>query len=87
MARRSHRVATIQIEISFATARIDPDTFAALRDDRHFLVGRELKPLLSLDRLLQLVNGVHKILTRTFTTKALRHKAINPTQPLRVQLL
>src|SRR6266849_10604083 len=82
MARRGDRVATVQIKISVAAARVDPNTVATLRDDRHFLVRRELEPLLSLDRLLQLVKGVHKILTRTFTTKALRHKAINPAQPI-----
>ena len=42
-----------------------------------------LEPLFVLAKLLlQLINGVHKILTRTFTTKALRYKAINPAQPI-----
>src|SRR5258707_4387710 len=74
MTRCGYCVTTVQIKISIATARKDPDTFAALRNNGHLFVGRELEPLLSLDRLLQFVDGVHKI---TFTTKTLRHKAIN----------
>src|ERR1041384_5051977 len=37
-----YSVATIEIEITLAVARKNPDTFAALRDDRHLFVSREL---------------------------------------------
>src|SRR5712664_2179829 len=82
MARRGDRVATVQIKISIAAARVDPNTVATLRDDRHFLVRRELEPLLSLDRLLQLVNGVHKIFKHSPQRHEDTKQSIQVIQPI-----
>src|SRR5262245_45321590 len=46
MPGAGHRVSAVKIKITFPIARIDPRAFAALRDDRHLLIGRELKLLL-----------------------------------------
>src|ERR1051325_354231 len=53
MARARDRVSTVKVKIPLAVARVDPDTFAALSDDWHFFVSRELILLLEFGNVLQ----------------------------------
>ncbi len=45
MSRGGDRVASIEIKVAIAIARVDPNALTALCDDRHFLVSRELVSL------------------------------------------
>src|SRR4051794_22064671 len=52
-------VAAIQIQVTFAIARVNPDTFATLGDDRHFLVSRQLILLFEQSDIFHFANRVH----------------------------
>src|SRR5712692_1860239 len=83
MTRRGHRVAAIQIKISLAAARINPDTFATLRDHRHLLVRRELILLFARDNFIEIRFDCccHRILTTEGTEDHSRGFVFLPIPP------
>src|SRR6266404_1152343 len=51
VAGAGYSVATIQVEVPIAISRIDPNAFAALGNDGHLLVSRQLKSIFAGDNL------------------------------------
>src|SRR6476469_8023338 len=43
MPRGSDSVTSVQVQILVTIVRVEPNAFAALRDDRHFLISCQLK--------------------------------------------
>src|SRR6267143_7231050 len=51
VAGAGYSMAAVQIEILIAVGRIDPNAFAALGDDGHLLVSRQLKLIFAGDNI------------------------------------